>query len=39
MIPILKVNGINKKPINIYIDFQVTIFKPYIVNAQKSLKG
>ena len=34
----LKGNGINKKPIIIYIDFQVTISKWCIVNASKSLK-
>ena len=39
MITILKGNGINKKKIDIYIDFQVTISKSYIVNALKSLKG
>ena len=38
VIPFLKGNGINKKPIIIYIDFQVTISKWYIVNAAKSLK-
>ena len=34
----LKGNGISKKPIIIYIDFQVTISKWCIVNASKSLK-
>ena len=40
MIPILNVNGINKKSINIYIDFQVTIStKSYIVNALRLIKS
>ena len=34
IIPVLKKNGINKKPSDVYMDFQVTI-----VNAPKSLKG
>ena len=38
VIPFLKGNGINKKIINIYIDFQVTISRWCIVNLQKSLK-
>ena len=38
VIPFLKGNGINKKPIIIYIDFQVTMSKWCIVNAPKSLK-
>ena len=37
-IPFLKGNGIHKKPIIIYIDFQVAISKWCIVNAPKSLK-
>ena len=36
MIPVLKGNGINKKPNNDYIDFWVTISKWYIINASKS---
>ena len=39
MITILNGNGINKNTIDIHIDFQVTISKPDIVNAPKSLKG
>ena len=37
--PFLKGSGINKKPISIYIDFQVTVSKSRIVNAPKSLKA
>ena len=35
--PFLKGNGINKNPIIIYIDFEVTISKQCIVNAPHSL--
>ena len=38
VIPFLKGNGINKKPIIVYIDFQVTMYIWCIVNAPKSLK-
>ena len=38
VIPFLKGNGINKKPIINDIDFQVTISKWCIVNAPKSFK-
>ena len=38
VMPFLKRNGSNKRPIIIYIDFQVTISKWWIVNAPKSLK-
>ena len=39
LISFLKGNGINKKPIIIYIVFQVTISKWCIVNTTKSLKS
>ena len=39
MIPFLKENGINKKHIIIYIDFQVTISKSCIVHAMQNLSS
>ena len=39
LIPILKGNGNNKNPVNIYIDFQVITSEWYIFNAPKSLEG
>ena len=39
MIPFLKGKSVNKKPVIIYSDFQVTISKWCIVNAPKSIKS